>query len=109
MSSSAQDSFEAPFFCQLVQMPSRRAVVPTGGYTGDVFYLRNFYCSFKQLNGTEWWDTVSVMTTANDNKFTLRMVVEQVILKMQLLAGRSLCLDDSMHSYAPLPSSLSEN
>ena len=90
-------------------MPSRRAALSIGGYRGDVFYLRNFHCSVKLSNGTEWWDTVSVMTSPNDNKFTLPMVVRQVICKMELLADRTLCLDDSMHSYAPLPSSLGEN
>ena len=90
-------------------MPSRRAALSIGGYRGDVFYLRNFFCSVKLLNGTEWWDTVSVMTSRNDNKFTLPMVVQQVIRKMQLPADRTLCLDDSMHSYAPLLSSLGKN
>ena len=90
-------------------MPPRRTAVSSGGYTGDVFYLRNFHCSVKLLNGTEWWDTVSVMTAPNDNTFTLPMVVRQVIRKLQLPADRTLRLDDSMHSYAPLPSSLSEN
>jgi hypothetical protein len=90
-------------------MSCRRASVPTGGYTGDVFYLRNFYCCVKQLNGMEWRETVSVMTAANVNKFTLSMVVREVIRRMQLLADRTRVLDDSMHSYATLPSSLSEN
>ena len=46
---------------------------------------------------------------SNDNMFTLPMVVQQVIRKMHLPADRTLCLDDSMQSYAPLPSSLGEN
>jgi hypothetical protein len=109
VSSAAQDFFEPFFICQLVQMPFRRAAVQSGGYAGDVFYLRNLYCCVKQLNGMEWWDTVSVMTAANVNKFTLSMVVDQVLGRMPLPADRTLVLDDSMHSYATLPSSLREN
>ena len=90
-------------------MPRRRAASSIGGHSGDVFYLRNFFCRVKLLNGTEWRDTVSVMTSPNDNKFALSMVVNQVVRKMELPTDRTLCLDDSMHSYAPLPSSLDEN
>jgi hypothetical protein len=50
-----------------------------------------------------------VITFPNDNKFTLPMVVRQVIRKMELPADRTPCLDDSMHSYATLPSSLRED
>jgi hypothetical protein len=89
-------------------MPRRRAAFSIGGYSGDVFYLRDFHCRVKLLNGTEWWDIVSVMTSPNDNKFTLSMVARQVVRKMELPTDRTLCLDDSMHSYEPLPSSLGE-
>jgi len=95
--------------CHFVPMPRRRAASSNGGYSGDVFYLRNFYCRVKLFNGTEWRDTVFVMTSPNDNKFTLSMVARQVVRKMELPTDRTLCLDDSMHSYAPLPSSLGEN
>jgi hypothetical protein len=49
------------------------------------------------------------MTSPNDNKFTLSMVVRQVVRKMELPTDRILCLDDSMHGYSPLPSSLGEH
>ena len=90
-------------------MPRRRAAVGTGGYTGDVFDTRDFYCCVKQLNGLEWRETVNVMSAVNVNNFTLSMVVQQVRCRVQLPAGRTLVLDDSMHSYASLPTSLREN
>jgi hypothetical protein len=49
------------------------------------------------------------MTSPNDNKFTLSMVARQVVRKMELPTDRTLCLDDSIHAYATLPSALGEN
>ena len=36
------------------------------------------------------------------------MIVQELRKKMNLPANRSLCLDHSWHSYAPLPASLPE-
>ena len=70
-------------------MLRRRATVGTGGYTGDVFYTRNFNCCVKQLDGLEWRGTVNVMSVVNANNFTLSMVVQDVRRKFQVHAESS--------------------
>ena len=49
------------------------------------------------------------MSAVNQNHFTLNMIAQEVERRMQLPAERTLVLDDSMHSHAPLPPSLREN
>ena len=48
------------------------------------------------------------MSAANQNQFTVNMIARELRNRMQLPANRCLELDDSWHSYAPLPASLSE-
>jgi hypothetical protein len=52
---------------------------------------------------------VNVTSAVNANDFTLSMVGQEVKRRMQLPADWTLVLDDSMHSYATLPTSLRDN
>jgi hypothetical protein len=49
------------------------------------------------------------MSAVNANNCTLSMVAQEVQCRMQVPDDRNFVLDDSMHSYAPLPTSLREN
>ena len=89
-------------------MPRQPAASAPGDYKGDVYYTRNFWCVVQMMNGEEWRSWINVSTAPNQNHFTLNMIVQELRKKMQLPANRSLCLDDSWHSFAPLPASLPE-
>ena len=90
-------------------MPGTRSKADAGGYRGESYWTRNYYCHVKQLNGLEWRGTVNVMSAVDTNIFTLEIVVRELVRRMQLPADRHLFLDDAWHSYAPLPASLPEN
>ena len=89
-------------------MPRKPAADAPGDYRGDVYYTRNFCCVVKMLNGQEWRSWINVRTAANQNHFTLNMIIRELRNQMQLPANRNLYLDDSWHSFAPLPASLPE-
>ena len=87
-------------------MLRKSAAGETGGYRGDVYYTRNFYCCVKMLNGEEWRSWICVMTAANQTQFTLNMIVRELATRMRLLADRTFSLDLSVHSYAVVSASL---
>ena len=89
-------------------MSRKPAADAPGDYRGDVYYTRNFWCVVKMLNGQEWRSWINVRTAANQNHFTLNMIIRELRNQMQLPANRNLYLDDSWHSFAPLPASLPE-
>ena len=74
----------------------------------DVNNNRNFWCVVQMMNGEEFRSWINVSTTPNQNHFTLNMIVQELRKKMNLPANRSLCLDDSWRSFAPLCASLPE-
>ena len=76
---------------------------------GDVYYTRDFHCYVRRVDGTQWYQKFSLMSEANKDHFTFGMVYQKVAQLMELPNDHTLVIDDTKHSFNPLPSSLNEN
>ena len=89
-------------------MPPKKAAAASGSIPGEVYYTRNFTCIVRRLNGEQWQRTINLMSEANRNHFTLKMIYWEIVRLMELPDDRTLMIDDSRHSFNTLPPSLRE-